>query len=68
MTDEIALKRVYQPTTPDDGARVLVDRLWPRGKGRDSLSLQDWYFEASPSPALLKTVPSLWRVPAPATR
>lgn len=52
MTDLIALKRVYQPADADDGARVLVDRLWPRGKGRDSLSLQDWYFDAAPSPAL----------------
>lgn len=52
MSREIALKRVYQAPEPDDGARVLVDRLWPRGKRRESLQLADWYRDASPSPTL----------------
>ncbi|MFG6178953.1 DUF488 domain-containing protein [Halomonas sp. THAF12] len=52
MSYDIVLKRVYQAPEPDDGARVLVDRLWPRGKRRESLLLADWYRDASPSPAL----------------
>ncbi|WP_136247627.1 DUF488 domain-containing protein [Halomonas borealis] len=52
MSLEIVLKRVYQAIEPDDGARVLVDRLWPRGKRREVLELTDWYRDASPSPTL----------------
>lgn len=52
MAYDIVFKRVYQPITADDGARVLVDRLWPRGKRRENLVLTDWYRDASPSPAL----------------
>ncbi len=49
MSYDIVLKRVYQPIESDDGARLLVDRLWPRGKRRESLALTDWYRDASPS-------------------
>ncbi|GEK72304.1 MULTISPECIES: DUF488 domain-containing protein [Halomonas] len=52
MSADIVLKRIYQAPEPDDGARVLVDRLWPRGKRRESLALADWYRDASPSPTL----------------
>ncbi|SDJ38736.1 DUF488 domain-containing protein [Billgrantia gudaonensis] len=52
MSYEIVLKRVYAPADSDDGARILVDRLWPRGKRRESLALTEWYRDASPSPAL----------------
>lgn len=52
MNYDIALKRIYQPVDDEDGARVLVDRLWPRGKRREGLALTDWYRDASPSPAL----------------
>lgn len=52
MSYEILLKRIYSPQTPEDGARVLVDRLWPRGKRRESLALTEWYRDASPSPLL----------------
>lgn len=52
MSYEIILKRIYQAPEAEDGARVLVDRLWPRGKRRESLALADWYRDASPSPAL----------------
>jgi len=52
VTYDIALKRIYQPVDAEDGARVLVDRLWPRGKRRESLALTDWYRDASPTPAL----------------
>ncbi|MDN3554767.1 DUF488 domain-containing protein [Halomonas maura] len=52
MSYDIVFKRIYQAPDPGDGARVLVDRLWPRGKRRESLALTDWYRDASPSPAL----------------
>ena len=52
MTYDIQLKRLYRPVEKDDGARILVDRLWPRGKRRDSLDLTDWYRDASPTPGL----------------
>ncbi|MBB3188813.1 DUF488 domain-containing protein [Halomonas cerina] len=52
MAYDIVLKRVYAEPLPEDGARVLVDRLWPRGKPQESLALTDWYREASPSPTL----------------
>lgn len=52
MSYEILLKRIYSPSAPEDGARVLVDRLWPRGKRRESLALTEWYRDASPSPLL----------------
>ena len=52
MSYEIILKRIYSPAEPEDGARILVDRLWPRGKPRESLALTDWYRDASPSPLL----------------
>ncbi|MEC9483321.1 MAG: DUF488 family protein [Halomonas sp.] len=49
---DIRLKRIYADISSEDGARVLVDRLWPRGKRRESLKLTDWYRDASPSNAL----------------
>ncbi|SJN09533.1 probable uroporphyrin-III c-methyltransferase [Halomonas citrativorans] len=52
MNYEIVLKRVYSAFEEDDGARVLVDRLWPRGKERASLALTDWYRDAAPSSSL----------------
>lgn len=52
MAYEIVLKRIYLPIEVGDGARVLVDRLWPRGKPREALSLTDWYRDASPSTTL----------------
>ncbi|GGX93564.1 hypothetical protein GCM10007160_21450 [Litchfieldella qijiaojingensis] len=52
MAYDIQLKRVYSPAEDTDGARVLVDRLWPRGKRRESLALTDWYRDASPSNTL----------------
>ena len=48
----IKTKRVYEPPSGDDGARFLVDRLWPRGVKRDALRLEAWLKEAAPSDAL----------------
>ena len=48
----IGIKRAYESPVRGDGYRVLVDRLWPRGIGRDALSLDAWAKEVAPSHAL----------------
>lgn len=45
----IRCKRVYDPIAADDGQRVLVDRLWPRGCRKEALELTVWLREAAPS-------------------
>lgn len=50
----IRCKRVYAPVAADDGARVLVDRLWPRGCRKDSQALQAWLKDVAPSDTLRK--------------
>ena len=49
MSTRIRLRRVYDPGTPEDGNRVLVDRLWPRGLRKDAVRLQHWARELAPS-------------------
>jgi len=48
----IRIKRVYDDPAPDDGSRVLVDRLWPRGVSRERAELDDWIKDVAPSPDL----------------
>ncbi|HWL45185.1 MAG TPA: DUF488 family protein [Ilumatobacter sp.] len=48
----VQLRRAYDPPRPDDGHRVLVDRLWPRGVRRDALRLDEWCREVAPSSEL----------------
>jgi len=48
----IRIKRAYEDPAPDDGYRVLVDRLWPRGLKRDGLRLDAWLKDLAPSPEL----------------
>ena len=43
------VKRVYEPTAADDGYRVLVDRLWPRGVSKDDAHLDGWCKDVAPS-------------------
>lgn len=50
----IHLKRIYDPPSKDDGARVLVDRLWPRGVRKEAAKLTVWLKEIAPSPELRK--------------
>ena len=50
----IRIKRIYDPPSPDDGRRVLVDRLWPRGLARDEAKLDEWLKEIAPSDDLRK--------------
>ncbi len=49
---DIRTKRVYAPSVAGDGARVLVDRLWPRGVRKEVAALTLWLKEISPSPEL----------------
>jgi uncharacterized protein YeaO (DUF488 family) len=46
------LKRVYEAPSPDDGARVLVDRLWPRGVTKAKAALDLWLKDIGPSTEL----------------
>jgi uncharacterized protein YeaO (DUF488 family) len=48
----IQIRRAYEPAQPGDGYRVLVDRLWPRGRSKASLRLTAWAKELAPSTAL----------------
>ena len=48
----IHLKRAYEPPSPDDGFRVLVERLWPRGLKKEEVAVDLWLKEIAPSPEL----------------
>jgi uncharacterized protein YeaO (DUF488 family) len=43
------IKRVYEPPAPEDGTRILVDRLWPRGLTKEAAHVVAWRKELSPS-------------------
>jgi uncharacterized protein YeaO (DUF488 family) len=49
---DIRMKRAYEPASPSDGYRVLVDRLWPRGVSRQRAMLDEWQKELAPSAGL----------------
>ncbi|MGN6431312.1 MAG: DUF488 domain-containing protein [Gaiellaceae bacterium] len=49
---DIRLKRAYEPASAEDGYRVLVDRLWPRGVSKKQAKLDEWEKELSPSSEL----------------
>ena len=50
----IRTKRVYEAPSKDDGYRVLVDRLWPRGLSKEKAKVDLWMKEIAPSDALRK--------------
>jgi uncharacterized protein YeaO (DUF488 family) len=50
----VKLKRAYEPAASGDGARVLVDRLWPRGIPKSRLALDEWMRDVAPSSGLRK--------------
>ena len=50
----IRLKRVYEAPIPDDGSRILVERLWPRGVNKQKAAIDHWAKEVAPSPDLRK--------------
>ena len=48
----LRLKRAYEPAEPDDGVRILIDRLWPRGVSKARAALDDWMKDIAPSTEL----------------
>lgn len=50
--DDIRVRRVYEQSEPADGARVLVDRLWPRGLSKADAQLAEWCKDVAPSSEL----------------
>jgi uncharacterized protein YeaO (DUF488 family) len=52
--DNIKLKRAYEPPAPEDGTRILVDRLWPRGISKKKAAIDEWMKEIAPSTKLRK--------------
>lgn len=68
---DIRIRRVYEAAQPDDGARVLVDRLWPRGISKERAALTLWLKDIAPSTALRQWFahdPAKWEAFANATR
>lgn len=49
---QVQVKRACAPPAPDDGARILVDRLWPRGIEKEDLAIDQWRKTLAPSTAL----------------
>jgi uncharacterized protein YeaO (DUF488 family) len=52
MGSPIRVRRVYEHALADDGRRILVDRLWPRGLRKDAAALDDWLRDVAPSAEL----------------
>lgn len=50
----VQIKRIYEEATEDDGVRVLVDRVWPRGVSKEKAQLDHWMKEVAPSNELRK--------------
>jgi len=54
MKKNIVLKRVYDPPSDNDGLRILVDRVWPRGLTKEKAKVDVWLKNIAPSTALRK--------------
>lgn len=54
MKPVIKIKRVYDPALKEDGYRILVDRLWPRGLKKPAVKMDEWIKELAPTTALRK--------------
>lgn len=53
-TANLRLKRAYEKPAPEDGTRILIDRLWPRGISKEHAALDEWMKEIAPSAELRK--------------
>jgi uncharacterized protein YeaO (DUF488 family) len=51
-TTDVRVKRIYDPAADDDGYRVLIDHVWPRGITRERAALDEWAKELAPSSEL----------------
>lgn len=59
----VRIKRAYEPPAAEDGARILIDRLWPRGVKKEALALTEWAKALAPSTELRQWFnhdPALW--------
>ncbi|MEV5831363.1 DUF488 family protein [Spirillospora sp. NPDC052242] len=54
MGREVRVRRIYEPAAEEDGKRVLVDRVWPRGLSKDEARLDAWAKDVAPSTELRK--------------
>lgn len=54
MAVDVHTKRIYEPPSADDGYRVLIDRIWPRGVSKQNAHLDEWAKELAPSAELRK--------------
>jgi uncharacterized protein YeaO (DUF488 family) len=54
VMNEIRIKRIYEPSSEEDGYRVLVDRLWPRGVTKERADIDYWAKNISPSSLIRK--------------
>jgi uncharacterized protein YeaO (DUF488 family) len=64
MKGLVKIKRIYDPFSEEDGKRILVDRLWPRGLRKDEAKIDEWLKEIAPSDELRKWFshdPSKWQ-------
>jgi uncharacterized protein YeaO (DUF488 family) len=52
FASNVRLKRAYEPPEKQDGARILVDRLWPRGVSKAEAKLDEWIKDIAPSAGL----------------
>ena len=52
MASDVRTKRIYDSAAPDDGYRVLVDHVWPRGVSKERARLDEWARELAPSDEL----------------
>ena len=52
--DHVKLKRAYEPAAANDGTRILIDRLWPRGVRKADAAIDQWVKDIAPSTALRK--------------
>lgn len=50
----VRIKRVYEEPGPEDGHRILVDRVWPRGMTRERAAVDEWFKDIAPSTELRK--------------
>ncbi len=50
----VKIKRIYDPASPDDGKRILIDRLWPRGIKKEEAKIDEWLRDIAPSTELRK--------------
>lgn len=61
---KINLKKVYDPVAKEDGIRILIERLWPRGVKKEDLKMHEWLKEVAPSTDLRKWFshdPAKWK-------